>query len=182
MELRDEILKEHSRKQALKIAGWIGNDKKRFSRLLFLFLNDEYRVVQRSAYALSMVTDKYPELAKENIHLIIDRLEDKDTHGAVKRNIVRMLQYVDIPKKLHARVLNYCIEYLSDPKEAVAVKCFSITVLGRLARIYPELRSEIEMVINAAMKHATAGMKVRAKKALKELTKIVPVYDGQTIH
>lgn len=182
MELRDEILKEHSRKQALKIAGWIGNDRKRFSRLLFLFLNDEYRVVQRSAYALSMVTDKYPELAKENIHLILDRLDDKDTHGAVKRNIIRMLQYVDIPKKLHARVLDYCIKYVSDPKEAVAVKCFGITVLGRMAKWYPELKGEIEMVIKTAMKHPTAGMKVRARKTLKELEQVIPVYEGQTVH
>jgi hypothetical protein len=182
LELRDEILKEHSRKQALKIAGWIGNDRKRFSRLLFLFLNDEYRVVQRSAYALSMVTDKYPELAKENIDLLLDRLDDTDTHIAVKRNIVRMLQYVDIPKRHHARVLNYCIQYVSDPKEAVAVKCFGITVLGRLAKWYPELKGEIETVIKSAMKHPTAGMKVRARKTLKDLEKIVTVYDGQTIH
>jgi hypothetical protein len=65
MDLREEILKEHSRRQALKIAGWIGNDSKRFSMLVDLFLHDEYRVVQRAGYPLSMVADKFPGLRKK---------------------------------------------------------------------------------------------------------------------
>jgi hypothetical protein len=44
--LKEEILKEHSKKQTLKIAKWVGNNKKRLDELLNLFLFDQYRVVQ----------------------------------------------------------------------------------------------------------------------------------------
>jgi hypothetical protein len=172
MNLREEILKEHSRRQALKIAGWIGKDKSRFKQLVDLFLHDEYRVVQRSTYPLSMVADRYPVLAEENAPLLVKRLYDKDTHVAVRRNVVRILQFIKIPKKLHAEVMNFCMQYLADPNETVAVRCFSMTVLGRLAEQYPEIKNEVEIAIQKAMKTPTAGMKVRAKRVLKQLEKL----------
>lgn len=171
MNLREEILKEHSRRQALKIAGWIGNDKKRFSRLIDIFLHDEYHVAQRSGYPLSMVAEKYPGLAEESIHLLVKRLYDEGTHPAVRRNVMRMLQFIPIPKKLHAKVLNFCFEYLSDPNETIAVRCFSMSVLGKLSKEYPEIKNEAELVIQGALKNSTAGLRARAKKVLKELGK-----------
>ena len=50
MNLREEILKEHSKTQCNKIVNWIGNSQKRFNELFELFLNDEYRVTQRAAW------------------------------------------------------------------------------------------------------------------------------------
>ena len=55
MNLRKEILKEHSKKQCEKNVAWIGNDKKRFNELFYLFLNGEYRITQRSAWPLRLL-------------------------------------------------------------------------------------------------------------------------------
>ena len=41
MDLREMILKEHSKKQADKIIRWIGEDQKKFDALVKLFLGDE---------------------------------------------------------------------------------------------------------------------------------------------
>lgn len=172
MDLREEILKEHSRNQALKIAGWIGNDKKRFSRLLDLFLHAEYRVVQRSAWIISHVTDNHPELAKANLKLLVNRLDDEDIHVAVKRNVIRVLQNMDIPENLQAKVMNKCIMYVTDPKETVAVRCFSMTVLANLTKKYPEIKHEVEEVIAVCMKNSTAGLRARVRMIQKELDKI----------
>jgi hypothetical protein len=49
MNLRQEILREHSKKQADKIVKWVGASQDRFDELVRLFLNSEYRVVQRAA-------------------------------------------------------------------------------------------------------------------------------------
>jgi hypothetical protein len=65
--------------------------------------------------------------------------------------------------------MNFCIQYLSDPNETVAVRCFSMTVLARLAEQYPEIKNEVELAIHGAMKTPTAGMRVRAKRVLKQL-------------
>ena len=63
--LREEILKEHSRAQCSKIAKWVGNDQKRFDELLQLFLNDEYRVTQRAGWPLGYCVEAHPELIKK---------------------------------------------------------------------------------------------------------------------
>jgi len=173
MNIREEILAEYSRKHVTKIAGWIGNDKKRFSQLLDVFLHDEYRVVQRSAHILSFVADKYPELIEQNIHSIVNRLFDDNIHVAVKRNVVRILQFIKIPEKLHAKVINICMDYLSNPEETVAIRCFSMTVLANFTKQYPEIKYELEAVINSRLKNVSGGLKVRARDVLKLLERVL---------
>ncbi len=168
MNLREEILKEHSRKQAEKIAGWIGNNKKRFSRLVDLFLHDEYRVAQRSAYPLMLLADKHPRLAEEYIPGMVKKLYDNSAHPAVRRNVMRTLQLVKIPSRNQAEVFDFCIRYLRDPKEPIAVKCYSIIVLVKLVKLHPELKHEAGLVISQALKNSSAGVKVRIKIAMKE--------------
>jgi len=172
MDLRGALLEEHSRKQAIKIASWIGNDKKKFSRLIDLFLHDDYRVVQRSAWVLSYVAEKHPRLIEENIHSLVNRLYDKDIHIAVKRNVIRVLQFIPVPLDLQAKVMNLCIEFTSNPIETVAVRCFSMTVLCNLAKQYPDIKHEVEMIVSSNLKESTAGFKARAKKVLNQLGKI----------
>ena len=170
MDLKEEILKEHSRRQAEKIAGWIGNDKQKFSRLINLITQGEYAIAQRAAYPLSLVAEKNPKLAESQLHLLIDKcLNDKNVHDAVKRNVVRIMQFINIPEKLQAKAMNLCMDYLADPNETIAVRCFSMTVLANLAKLYPDIKHEVEEVINVSMKNSTPGLKARAKKVMKSL-------------
>ncbi len=62
MNLREEILKEHSKAPCNKIVQWIGSNQKRFDDLFELFLNDEYRVTQRAAWPLSYSVIAHPGL------------------------------------------------------------------------------------------------------------------------
>ncbi len=71
MNLREEILKEHSKAQCNKIVQWIGDSQKRFDELFNLFLNDEYRVTQRAAWPLSYSVIAYPEFIKKNFSKLI---------------------------------------------------------------------------------------------------------------
>ena len=66
MNLRNEILKEHSKAQCKKIETWIGNNQHRFDELFYLFLNDQYRVVQRAAWPLSYCVIHHPQLIKKH--------------------------------------------------------------------------------------------------------------------
>ena len=171
MDLREEVLKEHSKKQVLKIAAWIGNDEDRFRQFLFIFLNDEYRVVQRISWVLSVVAETHPKLVEKNMGRIVKRLDDKDIHVAVKRNVVRVMQFLNIPVKHRAKVFDHCIRYITDPKETIAVRCFAMTVASKIVMQYPELMSELEQTINLLIKDSTPGLKARAKNVLKDLEK-----------
>lgn len=165
MDLRGAILQEHSKAQSLKIVAWVGSDKSRFRALLDLFLQGEYRVVQRSAGMVSKIADIHPELIMPHLEVIVKKMSEPGVHVAVKRNVIRLLQGIEIPEKLHAVVMNSCFELLADPKETIAVRVFSMTVLSNLSKSYPDIRQELKAIVYDIMEQeASAGFKSRARK------------------
>ena len=169
MNIREEILKEHSKAQTLNIVRWVGDDQERFNELLALFIDDEYRVVQRAAWPLSYCVIQHPELIRKHFGKLIRNLRKPGLHDAVKRNTVRLLQDIEIPKRYQGEVMDICFRYVSSPEEAVAVKAFSLSVLHNLAGKYPEILPEIQLLIEERWDHETAAFKSRARKILKKV-------------
>ncbi|MBX3241545.1 MAG: hypothetical protein KIT80_11205 [Chitinophagaceae bacterium] len=169
MDIRETLLKEHSRSQCNRIVAYIGNHQERFDELVSIFLNDEFRIVQRAAWPLSYCVIEHPALIKKHLKKIVLNLKKDGLHNAVRRNTVRLLQHVEIPEFLQGEVMNICFGYVADPKEAVAVKAFSLTVLQNLAKTYPEIIPELKLLIEEQMPHQTAAFKSRAKKVLKQI-------------
>jgi len=166
MTLRDKILKEHSKEQCESIVHWVRKSQERFNELLQLFLNDEYRVVQRAAWPLSYCIQKHPFLVRDHLQTLVRNLKKEKLHNAVKRNTVRLLQFVDIPEELQGEVMDACFRYISSVDEPVAVKAFSLTILEKLARSYPEILSELKLIIEERLPHETAAFKSRGTRIL----------------
>ena len=170
MKLRETILKEHSKANCNRIVKWVGKDQKRFDGLFGLFLHDEYRVVQRAAWPVSYCVEAYPRFIKKHFPRLLKNLEKKGIHDAVKRNSIRLLQHVDIPQKFHGEVMDICFRYASSPTEPVAIKAFSLAVLHKLSRKYPEILNELKMVVEERMDYETAAYKTYAKRILKKIS------------
>lgn len=167
MRLRNTILERHSKTQTDKIVRWIGHSKERFDELVRLFLTDEYRVTQRAAWPLSYAAQAQPQLVKKHLAKLVNNLFKPGLHDAVKRNIVRLLQDVPVPKGLQGKVMDICFRFVENPQEAVAIKAFSITVLANLAKTYPEILPELKTVIEAQLPYQTAAFKIRARRILQ---------------
>ena len=169
MKLKEEILKEHSKAQCTKIVKWVGSSQQRFDELFSLFLNDEYRVVQRSAWPVSYCADAHPVLISKHWKELMQNLKKPNLHDAVKRNSIRLMQGIELPKAYHGEIMDMCFTYLESPKESLAVKVFSMSVVGNLAKYYPEIKPELKLIIEHQLPHQSAGFKSRAKHILKEL-------------
>ena len=169
MNLREEILKEHSKAQSKKIVNWVGSNLQRFDELFSLFLNDEYRVVQRAGWPVSNCVIAHPTLINKHWKELIHNLKQPNLHNAVKRNSIRLMQDIEIPVKYHGEIMDTCFKFLESPEEALAVKVFSMTVLGNLAKTYPEIKPELKLLIEDQLPTQTAGFKSRGKKVLKML-------------
>lgn len=172
MNLREEILKEHSKAQCDKIVKWVGDSQQRFNELFHLFMGDEYRVIQRAAWPVSFCVEAYPKLIKTNFAKLVKNLQKSNQHDAVKRNSVRLLQHVDIPEKYQGDVMNICFAFVESPTEAIATRVFSLTVLANLSKQYPEIIPEIKLLIETQWPHQTPAFKSRAKKLLKQFDKL----------
>lgn len=116
---------------------------------------------------MSYCVSAHPGFIKKRMGELIQHLKKPGIHDAVKRNTIRILQEIDIPKKHHGEVMNICFQYLESPTEAVAVKAFSLTVLGNLAKLYPDILPEIKLLIEDQLPEQTAAFKSRAKQVLK---------------
>jgi hypothetical protein len=172
MNLREEILKEHSKAQCTKIVNWVGDDQKRFDTLFSLFLDDEYRVVQRAGWPISYCVIAHPLFIQKNWSKLIKNLGRPGLHDAVKRNSIRLMQDIEIPEKYHGEIMNICFQYMGSPTEALAVKVFSMNVLGKLAKKYPEIKNELKILIEDQFPQQTAGFRSRGKKILQQLEKL----------
>lgn len=171
MNLRETILEEHSKKQTDKIVSWVGSSQARFDELFSLFITNEYRVAQRAAWPLSYIVIEHPSLIRKHFGTLLNNLKKPGIHDAVKRNTVRLLQDISIPKRYHGQVMDTCFEYISSPAEPAAIKAFSLTVLSNLSKEYPDIIPEIKLIIEEYYDKETAAFKVRAKRFLSSLKK-----------
>lgn len=169
MNIKNALLKEHSKKQCTAIVSYIGNDKKRFAELMKCFFEGEYRVSQRAAWPMSYCAKNHPELVKPWLKRLLDNLSRPGLHNAIARNTIRFLQDIDIPEKFHGQVMNICFNYIQDTETHAAIKAFSLSALQRLSKQYPDILPELKLIIEERWDYEGAAFKSRAKKILKEI-------------
>ncbi len=169
MKIRAELLKEHSKEQAKKIADYACASKKNFDELMQCFLDKEYRVAQRAAWSVSIAAQQKPEIIKPYIPTLVAQLQNKQAHDAVIRNSVRILQQVEIPETLHGEVMNACFQFIETPATPAAIKAFSLTTLFNLSKKYPEIKPELKLLIEELGDNETAAFKSRGRKILSQL-------------
>jgi hypothetical protein len=169
MNLVEIILKEHSKSQTKKIMKYVGNNPSRFTELVKVYLAGPYRVTQRAAWPLSYCVEHHPQLIKPHLGRIVKFLSVPGIHDSVKRNTMRLLQFISIPKTQQGKVADIAFQYLQDPKEPVSIKVFSMTVLANLCGEFPELKNELIPILESQLPLGSAGYRSRASKILKAL-------------
>jgi hypothetical protein len=169
MNIRAELLKEHSKEHANKISNYACMSKENFEGLIQCFLDKEYRVAQRAAWSVSIAAQKKPEIIQPYIPALVAQLQNKNAHYAVIRNSVRILQQIEIPETLHGEVMNVCFQFIETRSTPAAIKAFSLTTLFNLSKKYPEIRAELKLLIEERSDNETAAFKSRGRKILSEL-------------
>jgi hypothetical protein len=169
MNILDALKKEHSKAQCNKIVTYIGNSPVRYAELVNIFLKGPYRITQRAAWPLSVCIEYHPQLIKPHLKHILKNLKNAHVHDAVKRNTVRLLQYVDIPKSLQGLVVAECFDLFLNRREPIAVRVFAMDVLGRIAKGHPDLGNELKLQIEDDLPMSSPAFRSRAKKVLAML-------------
>lgn len=166
MDIRQALLAEHSKRQTMAIVEYIGDDAVRFAELMKLFFANDYRLTQRAAWPMNYCAEANPPLIYPYLPKLLNCLSREDGHAAVKRNIVRLLQYIEIPKKLTGKVYSLCVDLIEDQSEPVAVRAFALTVASRIAKAEPALLNELQLIIRQHLSHATIAFQKRAQEIL----------------
>ena len=170
----EKISKLSNRSSDRQLVDYVIDNSKSFNSLINTYLEGPYRTTQRLAGALTQIATETPSMLKPHFKRIIDALNDPQASTALKRNTVRMFQFVRIPGNRQAAVIDICFRYLQDRKETIAVKVFSMSVLELLTHNHPELRRELLLVLEDELPYAGPAFRSRGFKVLKKLNSSPP--------
>lgn len=170
MDLVEKLAAAHSKEQTMEIVAWIGSDQKRFDNLFKIFMNGTYRIVQRAAWPLSFSVAGHPTFINKHYSKILEKLAAQGQHDAVKRNITKIFAEMnDFPVKYHGRIMDACFSFIEDIKAPIAVQSYSLHVLSKLSRLYPEIIPELKLIIETRLPHATPAFRAAARNFLKTI-------------
>lgn len=172
MELRKQLLKEHSKENTSLIVSFIQNNPESVHDLMDIFLNESYRLIQRSSWVVGDLGRAMPGLIYPFIPQMIENLKKPGLHVASKRNTMRFLQEVEIEEAQWGELLEIALNFLSSHEETIAVKVFSMSVAYNIVRQVPELKEELQIIIEDQLPYGTSGFKNRGQKIISALNKL----------
>jgi hypothetical protein len=169
--LREELLREHSAKQTRRLTAYACSHPHCFAELLKVFWYGTPREQQLAADVLGWVGEKRPKWLVPHLAGLLAAVHaGAEQHPAVRRGVARVLQFMPVPEEWQARVFDTCLGLLVAPMEPVATKVYALSAAARVAVRYPELAAEL---VEAAEKTLgltnSAALRSRAAKEMPKL-------------
>jgi hypothetical protein len=172
MDYSKVLIKGNSREKWLEVVNHVGNSEERLHDLMSLFFKTDDITIKRTSQVIGMIGENQPELMVKYSSELVKLLSNTKI-DAVKRNILRVFQFVNIPESEQGKMFDITLTFLLSNHEALAIRVFSMTVLRKLCEIHKELSQEVIETIEMVLEENNAGsIQSRGKKELKILRKI----------
>ncbi|GAB3867335.1 hypothetical protein GCM10028824_09520 [Hymenobacter segetis] len=172
--LRTELLREHSARQTQRLADYACAHPTALAELLQLFWYGAERERQLAADVLGWVGERRPKWLVPNLPgLLAAAQSGSEQHPAIRRAVARVLQFVPVPEEWQALAFDTCLALLRAPREPVAIRAYALTAAARLAGPYPELAAEVVATAETALSTTnSAALRSRAARELPKLRNI----------
>lgn len=168
MDLKKALLEDRTKEYYETLAKQIVADKILLGNLVELVISNDALISNRAAWVISKCADQNITFLKPHISKFILALTKAKSDG-VKRNMLRVLQELVVPKRLHGILVDQCFQIMESKKEAIAIKVFAMTVLSNVCNDIPELKNELRILIEDQLPYGSAGFRSRANKILSKL-------------
>lgn len=170
MNIRQQLLKEHSKKNAEFVEAYVLRAPGAIVELMACFLSEEVKVAQRSAQVVGNLGRHCPEILRPWWEELIEAGVDP-VHVAIRRNVARYFSELElpIPKKLDKRIAETFTEWATAPDVPVAVSVFAMQFVADRHRTYPGLAKTIRLEIESRMDTGSPGFCNRGRKILKQM-------------
>lgn len=127
---------------------------------------------KNASWILSVAAEKSPEIfAAKQLKIIFNALCMAQT-GTVKRNLIRIFQFVRVGGEQGLEIIDKAFALLSNPEEDLAVRVFSLTVLEKHLDLLPEIAMEVEFLMDKQQSQLSPSFAFRLKNFRKTATKM----------
>ncbi len=162
-----------SLKKLKKFVKQIENDPKALKEITAMVLGDDPILSMRASWALSHVSYSSPQNIYPLLPQLLKFLQGKHQHTGAIRNTIRIFHEIDIPEKYCGPIFDLCLGYVKNAALPHAVRAFSIVTLAQICKKYPELKTEVELVLNELKSFPQPpSMTACIKNAMKVLAKL----------
>lgn len=152
------------------VVSTIGNNQQLFNEAVQAMLTDKYPLSMRAARVVQFASIKYPKLLDSHIDALISALHKSKIDG-VKRSILKI--FIEAPVSVSddqlGQLTDRCFLFVDDKKESIAVRAFSIDILLKVIKKYPELKPELKAVMESVIPEGSVGLKHKCRKLLKKM-------------
>ena len=174
MNIRQQLLKKHSRENADFIEDYVVEHPQAIVELMACFLSDETKIAQRSSQVVGNLGRHHPKMLEPWWEEMIDA-GDKPVHIAIRRNVARYFCELKLPMKakLEKRIADSFTRWSTDPDVPVAVTVFAMQFIADRHQQFPRQANDIRTEIQSRMESesATPGFCNRGRKILQQLAR-----------
>lgn len=170
MNLKSILLQRSSKSKIEKVAQQVCLNSVLYQELIELIIKGQPPIPQYGAWLLQHCSNHSPALIRPYVSRLLKLIEG-DVHDGVRRGVLRSLALIDLPEPDIGKAADLCFGYLEDPKEAVAVRVFSMSILGNICKKEVELIGELTLLIESVMPTGSAALSARGRMTLKKLSK-----------
>jgi 8-oxo-dGTP diphosphatase len=142
-----------------------------FIKLLQYSNSADKKLAFRASWTLTKVCDRFPDMIYPFLDQIVESLDKIDNESTL-RSFLRIISLTGIERiksRQHGILADFCFNTLNSGFSAIAVKAYSMEILYRLSKIYPELANELSTSIRILMEDGSAAITSRGRMVLRKL-------------
>lgn len=167
MDFKNQLRAEFSRRNTDYVVSFIDGDIERFAHIWEIMVSGEPPLPQRASWVVSVCFVHWPNLLRPYLIEMVNFIP-KAAHPGIKRSLLRILSFSEIPEPVAGELLNLCFEYL-EMDLPVAVKVHAMQILYNISEKVPDIKPELIAIIEEQMAKNSIGFKTRGRKLLKKL-------------
>lgn len=169
--MRELLAKKASRANSFEVVLLVGNSLKKYQELVSIIQENTSPFSEKAAWAMNHCFENGTGFFDDYFKEFTEILSDKNYSDSIKRNVIKVFQFKEIPEEHQGSVINSCFELVIKKDTAIAVKAFSLGVLENMVKLYPELTNELVACIEDLLPNASSGLKNRGQHILRRLKK-----------
>lgn len=162
-EIEAFLVHSYGKVHAIDLADFLAKQPERIPELLKIILREDEPVSRRGAWYFSTLFDKYPHLVIPYVDELIANLE-KIKSQAILRCFLRTISRVQIEEQYHAYLIQYSADTIISNKSEIAVKAMAMDIFFQIAKIQPELFTELEYMIDFIYPEGSKGIQNKCRR------------------
>lgn len=168
MDIRDKVLEIRIGRNFKEFQTYFQAKPSEYKNLIELInIKEAYPIPEYASWILVHLCKSDVSRVQPFDKTIIDQLFVTENQS-VRRNLINVIDHLDVIDYKESELIDLLISFIQDFDNKVAVQVYSMQVLTKFVKKYPELKSEIEEVIHLNSENKSPAYGAGMRKFLRK--------------